>query len=152
MPPIALSRKILTTLIDLSGEDTVLDMVLAMSAESSGVKGGGGLRGIAQTLGVNYAVLFEWLDAEPSRMSAYRNGLRARADTLVHDSLDEAESPEGSKFKAEHLLKIAGKWDAETYGDAKQKGFEGGANFTIVIGSTHPELERVPTPVLEHAG
>lgn len=146
MPPIALSRKILTTLIDLSGEEAVLDMVLAMSAENSG------LRRISQTLGVNYAVLFEWLDAEPSRMSAYRNGLRARADTLVHDSLDEAESPEGSKFKAEHLLKIAGKWDAETYGDAKQKGFEGGANFTIVIGSTHPELERVPTPVLEHAG
>lgn len=122
----------------------MLDMVLDMSAERSS------LTKIAQTLGVRYAVLFEWLDAEPARMSAYRSGLRARADTLVHDSLDEAEKPEGSKFKAEHLLKVAGKWDAENYGDAKQKGFEGGANFTIVIGSTHPELERAPTPVLEH--
>jgi len=137
----ALSRKVLTTLIDLSGEDTVLDLVLEMSANR------GGLRKIAETLGVSYVVLFEWLDAEPSRMSAYRSGLRARADTLVHDSLDEAEKPEGSKFKAEHLLKVAGKWDAGTYGDVKQKGFEGGVSFTIVIGSTHPELER---PVLGH--
>lgn len=141
MYPTALSRRILTTLIDVSGEEAVLDMVLEMSIDNSG------LRKISETLGVSHAVLFEWLDAEPARMSAYRNGLRARADTLVHDSLAEADKPEGSKFRAEHLLKIAGKWDAETYGESKQKG--GGGGVTIVIQRFGEE----PTGVLiEHDG
>lgn len=84
---------------------------------------------------------------------------RARADDLEWEATNEirnstVETVGLSKLRSDYLLRLAGKLDRSKWGE-KADGCSGGGgvSFTIVIGSTHPELEvSTADRVLENNG
>lgn len=91
-------------LVEAHGADGVLHMVCDQVAE-----------------GVNYSVLWKWLNAE-GRMEEYELALRAKADSEAHAMLGIADgaTPEEvgvAKLRVETRDRLIKKWDRNRYGD-----------------------------------
>ncbi len=102
-------------LVEAHGADGVLHMVCDQVAEGST------LREICATEGVNYSVLWKWLNAE-GRMEEYELAFRAKADSEAHAMLGIADgaTPEEvgvAKLRVETRDRLIKKWDRNRYGD-----------------------------------
>ena len=102
-------------LVQAHGDDGVLYMVCDQVAD------GASLKEICASEGVNYSVLWKWLNAE-NRMEEYELALRARADSEAHSMIGIADSatPDEvgvAKLRVDTRDKLIKKWDRNRYGD-----------------------------------
>lgn len=132
------------------GEDDFLEDVCSRIAH------GDDPRAIAQSMGLSWFVLKEWLSGgERWKRVEFAKG--CFADGLVWRGLDAAASatPEDvsvAKLQADHFTKVAGKLSRTEWGDREQMvgGFSGGV--TVVIGEVVPkyladnEAKVIPVP------
>lgn len=125
-------REVMAAMVEVSGEEPVVDLIASRILE------GADSRQIAADFGIVPSVLWEWMRANPTvRMKAYREAQKARADMLAVDALaaaDEAtpDNVQVKKLQADTRLKVAGKWDRETYGDGPQQGGQSGG-ITVIV-------------------
>lgn len=72
---------------------------------------------------VPYTLMYRYVDGKVELRERYESFLRAKADLLVQEALDDVEgavdrdSAASAKVKAETKLKVASKWDQERYGE-----------------------------------
>ena len=89
------------------------------------VLGGDSLGVIARDFGVPVARFVVWVMGDEGRRGEYEGALRARADELVHESLNDVEDKE----RAGHKLKVAGLWDRRRFG----RGEDGSGGMRVVV-------------------
>lgn len=130
----------LDEMIATHGEDGTLALIATRMAEGESMKE------IALSCGMTTTVMRRWLEDDEKRMEEVALARRCFAEELVYEGLREArdadiETVGLGKYRTDTYLKMAGKLDRVAWGEKAEVGATGGMNFTIVIGSTHPELE-----------
>jgi len=125
-------RQVMTVMELVDGPEVMMEQIVDR------VSNGEDPRQIAESWGVVVSVIWEWMRAQPGRIGAYRNALRARADALAHQSLrDVEEATEDTvalaRLRSDHRLRVASKWDQETYGESGGKPAGGSTGITVVI-------------------
>jgi len=121
----------MTAMVEIGGESAVLDVI------SEQILAGKDSRQVAESFGVIPTALWEWMKASAPRMRAYRAAQQIRADMLVNDALNDVDTATVddvavAKLRADTKLKVAGKWDRETYGDGPQQGGQSGG-ITVIV-------------------
>ena len=118
---------------ELTGEQAILDQI------TETVANGGTPRQLAEEVfGVCVSALWQWMRAVPGRASVYKNALKIQADNLAHESVQDVNSATMdnvplAKLRADHKVKMAAKWDPETYSDQAGKAGPAMTGITVIV-------------------
>lgn len=89
-----------------------------------------------ESIKLPYTLMHAHVNATPELRARYDAVLAAKADGLVHEALADVEeatdipSATVARVKSDVKLKVAGKWDRQRYGDAKEGGAGG---ITVMV-------------------
>ena len=124
----------LTAMEKIDGEEAMMDMILEFVAEGLSPK-----RIAEEKFGIVTSALWQWMREKEGRERIYRKALRIYADSLAHEALADANSATdkddtpAAKLKAEFKLKLAGKWDAQNYGEQGKQSAGAGGGIAVYV-------------------
>lgn len=127
-------KQFLATMEEIDGEEAMMDTILEFVAEGLSPK-----QIAEEKFGIVTSALWQWMRIKRTRENVYRKALRIYADTLVHEALADANSATdkddtpAAKLKAEFKLKLAGKWDAENYGEQGRQSAGSGGGIAVYV-------------------
>lgn len=85
---------------------------------------------IAQSEGLLYSVLWNWLKDKPERLERYRGALKGYGDALIAETVGIADGSGDPKLMVDTRFRIAGKVDKKVWGDEKEGAASG---ITVVV-------------------
>lgn len=118
----------------------VIDDPMTMEIVIQRVIDGESLKAIARAWQLPPTRFVKWISDDDERLSQYEGALRVRADELVHEALEKAETGEDvarDKLIVETKFRVASMWDKQRYGGEKATG---GAGINIIINRGGAEI------------
>jgi hypothetical protein len=124
----------------------VIDDPMTMEIVIQRVIDGESLKNIAQAWQLPPTRFVKWISDDEKRLAEYEGALKVRADELIHEALETAETGDDiqrDKLIVETKFRVASMWDKQRYGGEKAPG---GSGINIIInraGAVIPENNTV---------
>ena len=126
-------------LVESHGEVGVVELICSRVAE------GDEPYDVARSMGLTWMALRRWMESDDNRMAVLSLAKRCYADKLVWDAVRgvresdaKTEDIQLSKLRADTYLKVAGKLDRGSWGDAKEDAKSG---ITVVVNRVGGEIK-----------